>query len=332
MKIFVQDIKENEIIESVFLVKEKYLGFTREGNSYLNLKLADKTGDVHGRIWNNAEIVAKSFDKDDFIKVRARAISYQGVLQLNITEVRRCLDDEINPKEFLPESEKNKEEIFANLKEAISQIKDFYLKRLLELIFADNVLMEEFKQVPAAKGLHHAYLGGLLEHTLNVVNLIQDIAKRYKGINIDLLIAGGILHDIGKVKELNYKRSFDYTDRGRLLGHIVLGVEIVEDKIRQIEGFPDELAMLLKHLIISHHGEYEYESPKRPMTLEALILYYLDDLDAKVECMQSFIKKDKRESKKWTFYHRVFDRFLYKDGGGRNQEQFIEKINEIGND
>jgi 3'-5' exoribonuclease len=331
-RVFIDEIRENQTVESIFLVKDKSLGSTRDGNLYLSLKLIDKTGEIHGRVWNNAETLAKLFEKDDFVKVKARAVSYQGAIQLNIGEISRYPEDGVNPMDFLPASGRDGEEIFAELKESIVNISDAHLKKLIELIFADHSLMEGFKKAPAAKGLHHCYLGGLIEHTLSVVRLIQDVTKKYEGINSDLLIAGGILHDIGKVRELAYTKSFDYTDKGRLLGHIMLGIEIVGEKIQQIQGFPDELSMLLKHLILSHHGEYEYESPKRPMTIEALILYYLDDLDAKVESMQSFIKRDKGENKKWTGFHRMFDRFLYKEGSEKGDELHPRVVKKTGDD
>jgi 3'-5' exoribonuclease len=334
-KVFVREIKENSLVESIFLVKEKSMGLTRDGNSYLSLRLLDKTGEIKGRVWDNAEVSAKLFEKDDFVKIKSRAVNYQGAIQLNITEINRYSENEVMIKDFLPESKRDTGEIFDELKEVVEQIKDPYLKRLLDLFFTDGDLIEKFKKAPAAKGLHHCYLGGLIEHTLSVVRLIQDVTKRYRGINADLLIAGGILHDIGKVHELSYSRSFDYTDKGRLLGHIMLGIEMVEEKIRQIQGFPGELSMLLKHLIISHHGKYEYESPKRPMTIEALILYYLDDLDAKVENMQSFIEKDRGENKRWTAFHRMFDRFIFKEGRERveeEEEQDSYRVKKVGDD
>ena len=331
-KVFVSEIRENDTVESIFLAKEKNFGSTKDGNSYLSLKLMDKTGEINGRVWNNVEASTKSFDKDDFVKVRARAVSYQGILQLNINEISRHPEEKVDLKDFLPESKRDVEEILSELQEVIEQVKNPHLKKLLHLFFTDEDVMAGFKKAPAAKGLHHCYLGGLAEHTLSVVRLIQGVIKRYEGISADLLIAGGILHDIGKVKELSYTKSFDYSDSGRLLGHIMLGVEMVEEKIQQIQGFPEELSMLLKHLIISHHGEYEYGSPKRPKTLEALILYYLDDLDAKVESMQSFIEKDPDEHKKWTAFHRTFERFIYKEGGEKGEGRYSRGAKKTGDD
>jgi 3'-5' exoribonuclease len=185
---------------------------------------------------------------------------------------------------------------------------------------ADEQFVRLIKISPAAKELHHVYLGGLLEHTLSVGNLILQVSKNYEGLNLDLLLAGGILHDIGKIHELTYSRSFDYSDSGRLIGHITLGVEMINEKIRLIPDFPQELATNLKHLIISHHGEYHYGSPKRPKILEAFILYYLDDLDAKVEGIKRFIQRGKENQSNWAGYHQVFERYIYKSPDSKDQK------------
>lgn len=316
-KIFVSEIRENDTLESAFLVREKTLGVTREGNSYVSLRLMDRTGEIRGRIWENAEESAKRFEKDDFIKVKGRARSYQGALQLNIVFLNRISENEVDLGDFLPQARRDREEMMAELKEVMAAIKDPHMTQLLALFLEDKDFVDKFKKAPAAKGLHHSYLGGLIEHTLSVVKLLGEIVKHYSGINRDLLVTAGFLHDVGKVYELSYSQSFDYTDGGRLLGHIVMGLEMVDERISGIPGFPVETAMLLKHLLISHHGHYEFGSPKRPKTIEALILYYVDDLDAKMESMQSFIEQDLDQDKRWTPFHRFFDRFIFKKSGGR---------------
>jgi 3'-5' exoribonuclease len=188
------------------------------------------------------------------------------------------------------------------------------LGKLLESFFADEDFVKKFKLAPAAKAVHHVYLGGLLEHTLSVVQLILLVGPRYKGINQDLLVAGAILHDIGKISEISFDRSFDYTDPGRLLGHITLTVEMIDEKIRAIPEFPQDLSLLLKHIILSHHGEYAFGSPKRPKTLEALLLHQLDDLDAKINGFLAWIEREKDFPSRWTTYHKLFDRFILKPG------------------
>ena len=311
-RIFIDGLKENDKFESTFLVKGKALALSKNGKHYLNLKLGDKTGEIEARVWDNAEYFSSIFEKDDFIRGTARVSKYQNNLQLVFFDIEKCDENEIFIDDFLPKTDKNIERMFKELVEISKEIKNGYLRGLLNLFFEDEEFTRRFKIAPAAKGLHHVYIGGLLEHSLSVGKLILDVAKHYKGINTDLLLTGGILHDIGKIHELSYDRSFDYTDKGRLLGHITIGVEMIEDKIIEVPDFPEDLGMLLKHLILSHHGHYEFGSPKRPKTIEAIILYYLDDLDSKVNGFQQFIEKEKGNKSKWTSYHRLFERYIYK--------------------
>ena len=312
-KIFIDHIRENEDVVDIFLVKEKTLAISRNGSPYLNLQLMDRTGEIAGRVWEKAEKLSRIFSKNDFINIRAKATIFKENLQLNILDIKRCDDSDISAEDFLPRSAKDVDEMYAELKTLSLKVKDQYLNRLINLFLDNNKFSQLFKQVPAAKGLHHAYLGGLLEHTLSVCKLILTIAPHYEGINIDLLFTGGLLHDIGKIYELTYKKSFDYTDEGRLLGHISLGFKIIEAKIKQISGFPPKLAMLLEHLILSHHGQYHFGSPKRPKTLEAMMLYYLDDLDAKMNGIKNFIEKERGNNSSWTGYNSIYERFIYKE-------------------
>lgn len=326
-KIFVNELKENEKVESIFLVKQKSILNTKTGKPYLNLLLMDKTGEIKGRVWEQAESWDKLFQKDDFIKVKSTVVTYQNSLQLNISKIIPCPLPEIAIADFLPQAENDIEQTFSKLKTIIDGIENPHLKQLLDLFMADEQFVSLFKLSPAAKELHHVYLGGLLEHTLSVSNLILQVSKIYEGLNVDLLLTGGILHDIGKVHELTYSRSFDYSDPGRLIGHITLGVEMINEKIRLIPDFPQELATSLKHLIISHHGEYLYGSPKRPKILEAFILYYLDDLDAKVEGIKRFIQRGKENQSNWAGYHQVFERYIYKSPDSKDQKDPEDKDN-----
>jgi len=311
---FINEIRENDLVEGVFWVKEKAMPFTRTGTPYLRVRLTDRTGEMEGRIWDGVEEFADLFEREDFIRIKAQATSYQDQVQLNIKSLTKAEQAEVVLEDFLPASEKDPEEMLAELIGIAEGIEDTYLKELVMAFLQDEEFTTLFKRAPGAKRLHHACLGGLLEHTLSVTKLIEEIKGHYAGINHDLLLAGGILHDIGKVRELSYAIAFDYTDEGRLVGHIVMGTQMVEERIAQIEGFPQELAMLMKHLMISHHGQYEWGSPKRPKTLEANILYYLDDLDAKVSGIKEFMDKGE-EGAKWTDFHRIFDRFFYKGEG-----------------
>jgi len=311
MKTYTNEIKENDSVESFFLVEEKSSGITKTGNAYLKLKLVDRSGEIEGRIWTLVENYAKSFGKDDFVHVMGKAVSFQEHLQLNITHIERVGEEEILFSDFFPMAEKNIDEMFRSLLEITLQIKNPHLSQLLQLFWEDESFIKLFKMAPASKWLHHNYLGGLLEHTLSIVQLVLKNASHYNGLNLDLLLTASILHDLGKVDELSYQRSFDYSDEGRLLGHILLGIERVEDKIRQLTDFPKDLSTLLKHLLLSHHGQYIWGSPKRPMTLEAVMLHYLDDMDAKINGIKQFIKKQVPKGSRWSAYHRIFEQYFY---------------------
>ncbi len=289
------------------------MGVTKNGTPYLSLKLMDRTGEVNARVWDNAENYDRLFERNDFIRVSSRSSIYQGGMQLTITDLQKCSEDDVILDDFLPVSSFSRDEMFAELMLITEGVRDKFLRELLRRFFEDQAFVQNFKLAPAAKALHHVCLGGLLEHTLSVTRLARMVADNYENINRDLLITGAVLHDIGKVDELSYRKVFEYTDRGRLLGHISIGVTFVQEKINIIEDFPVNLKMLLEHMILSHHGEYEYGSPKRPKTLEAMALYYLDDLDAKVNGFEQFIAHDNGSDSRWSKFHRLFERYLYKE-------------------
>ena len=311
MKAYINEIKENDAVDSLFLVKEKSSSVTKAGNVYLRLKLVDRSGEIEARIWTSVESFAGSFEKDGFVHVTGKAVSFQERLQLNITSIEGVREEEILFSDFFPVTEKDIEEMFRSLVDISRQMKNLHLNQLLQLFWEDEAFVKLFKMAPASKWLHHNYLGGLLEHTLSVVQLALKNAGHYPGLDIDLLITASIFHDLGKVDELSYHRSFDYSDEGRLLGHIVLGMERVEDKIRQLPDFPKELSTLLRHFLLSHHGQYLWGSPKKPMTLEAVMLHFLDDMDAKINGIQQFIKKEVPEGSRWSTYHRMFEQYFY---------------------
>lgn len=308
---FVEQIRERDVIESVFLVRDKTLAMAKNGKPYLTLKLMDRTGEVEGRVWDNADQVSEVFNKDDFIRVRGKASLYLGKMQLVIQQLERIEETEVDLADFLPVSGFSRDELKERLKRKVSSIERPHFRQLMELFLADEAFLEMYSSAPAAKTMHHVFLGGLLEHSLAVTDLVDDVCRRYPDLNRDLLLLGALLHDVGKVAELSYRRSFDYTDAGKLLGHIMLGVEMVDARIRQIEGFPEKDAILLKHLLLSHHGQYEYGSPKRPKTIEAIVLNFLDDLDSKINGVQSHIDKNSASDSPWTPYHRLYDRYFY---------------------
>ncbi len=308
----IKEIKEGELIENIFLTKEKRLNTAKNGSNYLTVRFVDKTGEIDAKLWDEADTYNKIFKKEDFVKVKGKVINYQGVKQIQIKQIERIDDSEVNIADYLQTSDKSPEEMIRELKEKIDRIKDIHLTKLLRLFYEDTKFIELFKTAPAAKSNHHAYIGGLLQHTLEVASLCEDVTKYYPEINSDLLIAGAILHDIGKVYELKYTKAFAYTDEGGLIGHITIAVEMITEKIKMIEGFPHKLEMLLKHMLLSHHGHYEYGSPKRPKILEAIMLYHMDEMNAKVDMFRRALNENENGNENWTGYNKFFERYLFK--------------------
>jgi 3'-5' exoribonuclease len=311
MKTYAVDIKENESVDSLFLVREKTSGVTKTGNPYLKLRLGDRTGEIEGRIWSSAETFTEFFQRDDFVRIKGKAVFFQDRLQVNISHIGRVEEEGITLIDFFPTTEKDVAQMCDSLIQISQEVENPHLRNLLILFWNDQPFLEGFRKAPASKQIHHAYIGGLMEHTLSLAKLVKSNACYYEGLNTDLLMTGAILHDIGKVYELSYRRSFDYSDEGRLLGHILIGIEKLEEKIRQLVDFPKDLAVLLKHLLLSHHGQYIYGSPKKPMTLEAVMLHHLDDMDAKVSGLQEFLKTKVPSGSKWSAYHPQFEQFFY---------------------
>ena len=310
--VYVDQIKERERIESIFLVRDKITAMAKNGKPYMTLKLMDRSGEVEGRIWDRVDEFSSQFDKDDFILINAKASVYMGKMQVVVQDLKKIDEGLVDLSDFLPVSKRPQAEMRRELDQILDSLTDRYIAALLRSFFDDPDFFALYSKAPAAKAMHHVFLGGLLEHSLAVVGLAVDVAARYPQVNRDLLICGALLHDIGKVAELSYKRSFDYTDEGKLLGHIVIGVQMVEDHVRQIDDFPSELSMLIKHLLLSHHGQYDFGSPKRPKFLEAIILNFIDDLDSKINGVQTHIDKEPDREGNWTAYHRLYDRYFYK--------------------
>ena len=308
---YVKDIRAGDRVGDIFLVMEKNLAISQKGKPYLNLKLRDMTGEVDGRVWERATEMNNIFQTGDIIQIQSYAVSFRDVVQLSISKITVVDDPAVSPADYLPSSASDSSEMFESLMNIINTIGNPHLKALLELIFSDEEIADSFQKAPAAKGFHHAYIGGLLEHTLSVTQLLDMVANHYQQANRDLIITGGILHDIGKIYELSFKGSMNYTDEGRLIGHIVIAVELVDAKIAEIADFPKQLALELRHILLSHHGTLEYGSPKRPKTIEALIVNFIDDLDAKMNAFGEFISKSGTESS-WTPYHRLLERFIYR--------------------
>ena len=314
-KQFIADIRDRDQVNAVFLVKEKIMAMAKNGKPYMNLRFMDRSGEIEAKVWDNVDAVNASFERDDFVQVKGKASVYLNKMQVVVNEITRLPEDEVDLGDFLPESPRPVEEMRRELDGVVAGLGDIHLRRLMELFLEDRQFMALYSKAPAAKGMHHVYLGGLLEHSLALVRLVRVVVPLYRSINQDLLIVGALLHDVGKIHEMSYERSFDYTDAGKLIGHITIGVELVSERIRQVDGFPRELAMLLKHMLLSHHGLYEYGSPKRPKTVEATILNYLDDMDSKINGIQAHIARESASSSRWTAHHRLYDRYFFKGNG-----------------
>lgn len=299
-EIYVRDLQPNQIITSAFLVQAKDVRFKKTGEGYLSLSLSDKTGEVEAKVWENVEEISPLFERDDFIKVKGAVQIFRKKPQLTVHKLRRLEEQEVELGDFFPQSGRDPDEMWRELESVVAAIPDPHLGPLLLKIISDPEIASRLRLAPAAKTLHHAYIGGLLEHILSVCRLAKLVLQNYQGLNEDLVIAGVLLHDLGKIYELSYARSFGYTSDGQLLGHMILEIEILHKKLAEMPDFPRPLQTLLEHLIISHHGQYEFGSPKLPMFPEALLLHYIDDLDSKLQSMQTLIAKEAALDGDWT--------------------------------
>lgn len=303
---YINTLHEGETVRDIYLCKTKRSAETRNGKPYDNLLLQDKTGTLDGKVWDPNSGGIADYDEMDFIEVFGEVISYNGTLQLNIRQIRKAFEDEYNSADYMPTSEKSVDAMYNELLGYIKQVNNIYLRQALEYYFVnDEAFIKQFKAHSAAKTVHHGFSGGLLEHTLSIVKLCEYYVGAYPILNKDLLFTAAIFHDIGKTKELSAFPENDYTDDGQLLGHIVIGVEMIHDAIRTIDGFPQKLASELKHCILAHHGELEYGSPKKPALAEAVALNFADSTDAKMQTLIE-IFKDKQGSE-WLGYNRLFE-------------------------
>jgi 3'-5' exoribonuclease len=308
----VSELTPNQEIDGVFLVQFKEVRQKRTGEPYLVLNLIDRTGELDAKMWDNAAAVAETFDRDDFVRVRGLIQIFQNRPQLTVHRLNFVSDEDVDLADFLPASKRNAEEMFAELTGVIRGITNPQLKALLAAFFADTEIARLFKRAPAAKTVHHAYVGGLLEHVLSMVALARMSAAQYPDIDLDLLLAGVILHDVGKIRELNYERSFSYSTEGQLLGHIQIGLAMLAEKVRAVPGFPQKTRILLEHMILSHHGALEYGSPKVPVFPEAMLLHLIDNMDSKMGAVLRNIELDSAVDGEWTGYIPPLERSLLK--------------------
>lgn len=310
---------ENKVITSCFLVLSKQVKSKKNsGEPYLALALGDRTGQIDAKMWDNVAQAMEAFDQDDVLKIRGLLNKYNNRFQITIERLRKVEEAEIDYADFLPKTTKNIDELWQTLTDFVTTFQDPRLKALIEAFLADPEIVRSYRNAPAAKTLHHACIGGLLEHVVSLFRSCDLMCRNYPQINRDLLLSGAFLHDIGKIHELTYKRSFSYTTRGQLLGHMVIELEMLHEKIAQVPGFSDEVKILLEHMIISHHGQYDFGSPKLPMFPEALMLHYLDDLDSKMENMRAQFEREAATGP-WTTYNNSMGRSLL------NSAEFLKK-------
>jgi 3'-5' exoribonuclease len=314
---FVSQLTQNESIDQVFLASEKQLRPNRNGNLYLQVDLSDRSGAINARMWNADEAIYKSFENGDYVHVDGSTQLFQGNVQMIANHIRKARPDEVDEPDFVTLQSEQIELMAKRLAEMLQTIQSRPLSRLADAFLDDSAFMAKFTRAPAAMKNHHAYQGGLLEHVVSLMELVLVVAPRYPQLDQDKLLIGAFLHDMAKVDELAYERDITYTDEGQLLGHLAMGISMLDEKIRmaiQKDGqpFPKQLLIEIKHLVLSHHGQYDYGSPKLPMTLEAITLHLLDNLDAKLANFTHLIRDCPNTDSNWTQYYTNLGRKLYK--------------------
>lgn len=304
---FITELREGDMISSIYLCKDKKTLQTKAGKNYYSMQLHDKTGSVDAKVWDLSNGI-DHFDSMDYIQVDAQVISFQGALQLNVKRVRKASEGEYDPRDYMPCSKRNLDEMENELLQLIQTVKEPHLRKLLEQFFIeDKELAKQFKMHSAAKTMHHNFVGGLLEHSLSVAKICDFLAKQYPVICRDLLVTAALCHDIGKVKEISDFPENDYTDEGQLIGHIVTGTMMIDEAIRQMDDFPAQLRDELEHLILSHHGELEFGSPKKPALIEAVALSFADNTDAKLEGFIELLDGNHDKGTNWLGFSRMFE-------------------------
>jgi 3'-5' exoribonuclease len=321
---YVQQMTDGESVDEIYLVIDKQLRANRHGNLFLQVDLRDRTGSINGRLWNAGEHLFRSFDEGDFVRIKGKVQLFQGALQIILSHVERVAPDRVDLADFLPRSDQDVSKLLEKLRAILRKLGNPHLRALVECFLMDDEFVRDFTRAPAGVRNHHAYLGGLIEHVVKLLELGERVGPLYADLDTDLLLTGIFLHDIGKVRELSFAKMFGYTDEGQLIGHIVIGVEMLTEKAAKVpdltgEPFPRELLYRLKHMILSHHGTYEFGSPKLPMTPEAVALHFLDNLDAKVHSFTRDIREDNNPGSAWTPFNQSLQRRLFKgskDGAG----------------
>jgi 3'-5' exoribonuclease len=331
---FVQQLADGQTIEEVFLVSDKQLRANRNGNLYLQLDLRDRTGSINARLWNAGEHLFRSFEVGDFVLARGKVQLFQGALQIILSHVERSEAEKVELGDFLPHTEQDVSKLLDRLRGTLLRLSNPHLRALVECFFMDDEFVRAFCQAPAGVRNHHAYIGGLLEHVATLMEAGERILPLYPEIDRDLLLTGIFVHDLGKVRELSFQKVFGYSDEGQLVGHLIIGVEMVTAKAERVpdltgEPFPPELLLRLKHMILSHHGSYEFGSPKLPMTPEAIALHCLDNLDAKVHSFTRDIREDRNQTSAWTPFNQSLQRRLFKGAGEGSEAVYSPTLESV---
>jgi 3'-5' exoribonuclease len=309
---YIKELEPNQIVSTFFLVQNKEIRQKKSGEPYLSLSLCDRTGELDAKMWDNVVEVMETFERDDFVKVKGLIQIFHNRPQMTIHKMRRVGDHEVEFADYFPASERNPDEMLAELRGIVAGMKNAHLRGLLNAMLDDPEIARRYKIAPAAKQIHHAYLGGLIEHVLSLCGMAALAASHYRAVDLDLLLTGVVLHDMGKIYELSYERGFSYSTEGQLLGHIIIAMRMVAEKLAAIPDFPPRLRTLVEHMILSHHGQLEFGSPKLPQFPEAMLLHYLDDLDAKMECMRQMVDRDRQVEGLFTGYSPAMERSILK--------------------
>lgn len=312
-RVLVKDLKEKDSVHSVFLVKEKNMGVGKTGKPFMSIVIGDNTGNIDGRIWDQVEDLNKEFDTGDIVLIKGNVQVFQNRKQVVISKISRQEFNSYSLSDFVLSSAKSPEDMFAELMIYAKEIQNEPLKMLVLSVLEDPEIKPMLFRAPAAKSIHHAWYGGLLEHILSIIKILKNLAGHYSFLNRDLLYFGAIFHDIGKLWELEYQHNFAYTSRGRLIGHMEIACELVDKKSSRIMGFPSDLKDICKHIILSHHGKLEYGSPKRPKFIEAFLVAFIDDLDSKMSTLNSFFNSERSSGEEWSRYNDLFERYFLVD-------------------
>ena len=331
---FVQQFADGDAIDEIYLVTDKQLRANRSGNLYLQIELRDRTGSISARLWNAGENLFRLFEVGDFLQVRGKVQMFQGALQVILNHIERADSEKVDLADFLPHTEQDVSKLWERLRGTLLRLTNPHLRALAECFFMDDQFVAGFSRVPAGVRNHHAYLGGLLEHVVTLMDAAERVLPLYPELDRDLLLMGVFLHDVGKVRELTFDKMFGYSDEGQLIGHLVIGVEMLNEKLSRVsdltgEPFPAELLLRLKHMILSHHGTYEFGSPRLPMTPEAIALHYLDNLDAKIHSFTRDIREDRNQASSWTPFNQSLQRRLFKGAGDGTEVMYSPTLEAV---